>query len=152
MIKWQKFTDMTGLEVYEVFLLRQQVFMLEQDCLYQDIDRTDIHALHCRYLDDNQQLLGYLRILPPADAEELTIGRLAVRKKFRRSGIATEMMKYALDICQQHFPNSKIRLAAQSYLIEFYRSLGFTDIGPSYMEDDIPHQDMHLLNNGKIKI
>lgn len=144
MITWNQLDGLSGAEVYEIFLLRQKVFMLEQDCLYQDIDQADAAALHCRYLSDNQQLLGYLRVLPPSENLEVAIGRVAVRKKARGSGIAREMMIAAIKKCRELYPGQSIRIAAQQYLLDFYSSLGFTEIGPGYIEDEIPHQDMIL--------
>jgi len=134
--------ELSGQQMYNVFLLRQNVFMLEQNCLYQDIDTEDATALHLCFYDDKNTLLGYLRILPPGKDPEPAIGRVAVKKKARRRSIAREMMEAALKKCQELYPNKKIRISAQTYLIDFYASLGFMEIGPEYMEDDIPHQDM----------
>ncbi|MEQ9210613.1 MAG: GNAT family N-acetyltransferase [Pseudomonadales bacterium] len=133
---------LTGQQVYDIFFLRQNVFMLEQNCLYQDIDVEDATALHLCCYDDKGALLGYLRILPPGREPEPAIGRVAVKKKARRGGIARRMMEVALEKCQELYPDKKIRLSAQTYLIDFYASLGFMEIGPEYLEDDIPHQDM----------
>lgn len=144
MIQTNYLDELNGQQVYEIFLLRQQVFMLEQNCLYQDIDRIDQQALHLRYLSDKGELAGYLRVIPPAENQSLAIGRVAVKKKFRRRGIAQELMQAAIDKCQQEFPEHKIRLAGQTYLIDFYSSFGFSPVGPEYIEDDIPHQDMVL--------
>ena len=144
MIEVNYLDELTGEQVYEIFLLRQQVFMLEQGCLYQDIDRADTTALHMRYLDESGQLLGYLRIITPSENTELAIARVAVRKKFRRQGIAQKMMQMAIDECQNRYPGQKIRIAAQAYLIDFYSGLGFSTAGLEYIEDDIPHQDMVL--------
>lgn len=148
MIHCNTLSELSGQEVYEIFMLRQQVFIIEQNCLYQDIDSTDMDSLHLRDLDEKGQLMGYLRIIPPGsdnDANEsLAIGRVAVKKKFRRRGVAQELMNSAIETCISKYPNKKIRLAAQTYLIDFYSSFGFAQIGASYIEDDIPHQDMVL--------
>lgn len=144
MISRSKLADLSGADVYEMFMLRQQVFMLEQNCLYQDIDKLDSEALHFRYMNDKGQLLGYLRLLPPTQGSDMAIGRVAVKKKARRAGLAREMMDAALQVCASEFPNKIIRLAAQTYLIDFYSSFGFSEVGRTYIEDDIPHQDMHL--------
>lgn len=144
MIHWNKLSELNGAEVYAIFMLRQQVFMLEQNCLYPDIDKEDKAALHLRYLDNQQHLAGYLRVIYESNDSSLSIGRVAVRKKVRKRGVAKEMMEAAIKKCQEEFPNQKIRLAGQSYLIDFYSSFGFVPIGPEYVEDDIPHQDMVL--------
>lgn len=147
MIHWNLLDELSGQEVYELFMLRQQVFMIEQNCLYQDIDKSDSTALHCRYLDKNGKLCGYLRVISPSTEpsskeQNPAIGRVAVNKKYRRQGIAEEMMESAMQTCEEQFPNQKIRLAAQTYLIDFYSRFGFMPIGREYIEDDIPHQDM----------
>lgn len=142
MISSNKLNELRGDEVYEIFMLRQQVFMLEQQCLYQDIDPSDLHAWHLRATNEKGALAGYLRILPPSGTAEPSIGRVAVSKKARRQGLARELMETALELCAKEYPTQKIRLAAQVYLIDFYSSLGFIPSGPEYLEDDIPHQDM----------
>lgn len=142
MISINALDELTGQQVYDIFLLRQNVFMLEQNCLYQDIDVEDATALHLCCYDDKGTLLGYLRILPPGKESQPAIGRVAVKKKARHHGIARRMMEVALEQCQELYPDKRIRLSAQTYLIDFYASLGFMEIGPEYLEDDIPHQDM----------
>lgn len=144
MIHWNTLSELSGEDVYELFMLRQQVFMIEQNCLYQDIDAIDQQALHLRYLDEKGDLAGYLRVIPDASNQELAIGRVAVKKKYRRRGIAQELMEAAIGKCQQAFPSQRIRLAGQTYLIDFYSRFGFVAVGPEYVEDDIPHQDMVL--------
>ena len=141
MIQWNTVSELSGMEVYELFMLRQQVFMLEQNCLHPDIDREDETALHLRHLDNDGRLAGCLRVVT---GSEPGIGRVAVRKKARKRGIAQGMMQAAIDKCQQEFPDKKIRLAGQTYLLDFYSSFGFVPVGTEYMEDDIPHQDMIL--------
>jgi len=142
MIRINRLDELSGRQVYDFLLLRQSVFMLEQSCLYQDIDAEDASSWHLRYVDSQEALLGYLRILPPDRDSQPAIGRVAVKKKMRRKGIAREMMETALEHCQKLFPNQKIRISAQVYLVDFYTALGFQGVGPVYLEDDIPHQDM----------
>ena len=142
MININRLDKLSGRDVYNFLLLRQSVFMLEQNCLYQDIDVEDANAWHLRYVDNQGALLGYLRILPPEKDSLPAIERVAVKKKARRKGIAREMMETALEQCQKLYPDQKIRISAQVYLVDFYSSLGFQEVGPEYLEDDIPHQDM----------
>jgi len=146
MIYWNLLNELGGKEVYELFLLRQQVFMLEQNCLYPDIDPSDNSAHHCRYLDTQNRLCGYLRVIPgkSSTATELAIGRVAVHKKHRRQGIAEQMMESAMLLCKERYPGQKIRLAAQVYLIDFYSRFGFAPFGKEYLEDEILHQDMYF--------
>ena len=127
-----------------MFMLRQQVFMLEQNCLYQDIDDHDSDAIHGRYLNNKGALIGYLRILNSEKHGDLSIGRVAVKRKIRRRGVAAEMMQAAVQLCAQQYPKHIIRLAAQTYLVDFYSRFGFVEVGQIYIEDDIPHQDMQL--------
>ena len=138
---WNRLNELTGQQVYDVFLLRQQVFVIEQECLYPDIDNVDLDAHHCRYFIAGR-LAGYLRLIPPSANELPAIGRVAVSRKYRKQGIAELMMQSAIERSGDLYPGNSIRLAAQTYLIEFYARLEFTPVGGSYIEDGIPHQDM----------
>jgi ElaA protein len=145
MIHTSLFQDLSSQNIYDILRLRQDVFMLEQHCFYEDIDGRDVTALHVRYLEKSGQLIGYLRILPPENGSKLSIGRVVVAENARRQGIGREIMEAALKECRARHPHEEIHLSAQTHLIDFYASFGFQKIGNEYMEAGIPHQEMTLL-------
>ncbi len=151
MIQISCLSELTGPQVYEFLRLRQTVFMIEQNCSYEDIDDLDTQALHLRYLSQDNQLLGYLRILPPEDRRKLSIGRVVVKKSARKRGIGREIMETALKECQARYPGQDINISAQTNLVGFYASLGFQTLGDEYMDAGIPHQNMVLLSGGTEK-
>jgi ElaA protein len=116
------------------------VFVVEQECPYQEADDKDPIAWHLE-LHHGKELIGTLRILPPGIAyQESSLGRVAVRADYRRLGLGREVMTRALAFCDSRWP--ALRLSAQLYLRPFYESLGFTVVGEPYLEDDIPHIEM----------
>ena len=146
-IQWEiKLFDRLGLdELYELLKLRVDVFVVEQNCSYPEIDGKDRHpqTLHLTGKDKNGKSLAYLRILPPGlSFREVSIGRVVVAKKNRGQGICDMMLKKALDQIGHTWPNKDIRIGAQVYLKDFYSSQGFEPASESYLEDGIPHIDM----------
>jgi len=128
-----------------MFQLRQTVFVLEQQCLYADIDELDEHAIHLLGTDDSQKLIAYLRILAPGVSyDEPSIGRVIVAESERGRGCGRLLLDRGISVLRQHYGNMSIRISAQSYLINLYADIGFKVVGDSYLEDDIPHQQMLL--------
>lgn len=149
MVKFKKFSELTNDELYEIMRLRQEVFVLEQNCLYPDLDNLDQdcwHALSYAKSDapDNKPLIvAYLRILPAgAIFDTIAIGRVLVREDLRKDGLARELLVETLDFIKNQLGEKHIKLSAQQYLIKFYESLGFHIISEGYLEDGIPHIDM----------
>lgn len=133
------FGDLSVQELYEILQLRSAIFVVEQQCVYQDIDGKDIHALHILGREGNT-LLAYTRILAPGTYfKEASIGRVAVRNTARTKGLGKEIMKASIQVAEQCFDTGRISLSAQSYLRKFYRELGFKETGEEYLEDGIPH-------------
>jgi len=129
--------------LHRVYQLRQNVFVLEQNCLYADIDALDEQAIHVLGVDAEQQLVAYLRILPPgAQYAEPAIGRVVVAQSARGKGVGRELIEEGIRLTHQHFANANIRLSAQSHLVALYEAVGFESVGEPYLEDDIPHQEM----------
>ena len=126
-------------ELYQVLQLRSEVFVVEQDCIYQDIDGKDQKALHILgYKDD--VLVAYTRCFDKGIYfEEAAIGRVIVKKNYRRFGYGHEIIEASIKAIQERFKTNKIKLSAQRYLIDFYESHGFKSIGEGYLEDGIPH-------------
>jgi ElaA protein len=120
------------------------VFIVEQNCAYQDIDDMDASAKHVM-LFDKDVLAAYARILPPGISyKEPAIGRVVVKKTFRGKDLGKLLMKQCIDQLQDTYTNSEIVISAQSYLLKFYSDLGFKAEGKEYLEDDIPHTKMRL--------
>lgn len=135
----KSFGDLSAQELYEILQLRSAIFVVEQQCVYQDIDGKDIGALHILGREGNS-LLAYTRILAPgAYFREASIGRVAVRKSARGGGLGKEIMEASIQVAEQRFGTEGVSLSAQSYLRKFYRELGFKETGEEYQEDGIPH-------------
>lgn len=141
MIEWslKSFAELSNIELYKVLQLRSEVFVVEQNCPFQDIDDKDQYANHlCAWQHD--KLVAYTRILPPGVSyAEASIGRVANSITVRGSGIGRELMGRSIDVVYQLFGKKSIKIGAQLYLRKFYESFGFTAIGDVYIEDDIEH-------------
>ena len=135
----KSFSDLTKEELYNILSLRSEVFIVEQNCVYQDIDQKDQLALHV-FLKKNNQIIAYTRIFKPNDYFKYSsIGRVVVLKKERGSKIGRQIMKFSIKKIEEIFNETKIKISAQKHLIPFYKKLGFTTIGEEYLEDGIPH-------------
>lgn len=142
---WRIFSSLSGLEVYQLLRLRQQVFIVEQDCPYLDADDLDRDALHllCWQVDGQRKLLGCLRLLPPGVRFPTpAIGRLATDPMARGKGIGRQLMVQALHRAGRIYQGEPVMISAQRYLERFYLSFGFTICSEPYDEDGIPHIDM----------
>ncbi len=135
----KNFKSLSLEELYEILQLRTEVFVLEQDCIYQDIDGKDMNALHILGRK-NGKLIAYARCFEPGVySEEGAIGRVIVKKSERGKKYGHSIMNAAIDVIIQKNPEITIRLSAQKYLIGFYESHGFETKGEGYLEDGIPH-------------
>lgn len=143
-LKTKSFQELSVNELYEILSLRSDVFVLEQTCLYRDIDFKDQSALHCLANVDDSIIVAYTRIfdLGGAYPDHLAIGRVLVNKPYRNLGYGQRIMEYSVEQCFKHFGKHPIKISAQTYLIDFYNDLGFQEQGSSYLEDDIPHISM----------
>ncbi len=129
-------------ELYQILRLRSEVFVVEQDCVYQDIDNKDQNAIHLYYID-NDEIVAYTRIFKAGDYyENPCIGRVVVSKEERGKDFGKKIMIDSIEYIKQNIKGEKIELSAQKYLDKFYRDLGFYKIGEDYLEDGIPHQRM----------
>lgn len=136
------FNELTTIELYEMMKLRQEVFIVEQDCAYLDADGLDQKAVHVLgYHDGN--LISYARALPPSTSYEhySSVGRVIVKQDFRRRGLGEMVMHHALQFCLNTF-GVDVKISAQCYALSLYEKMGFESIGASYLEDGIPHQAM----------
>lgn len=144
--KWKPFKELSLEELYVVLALRQEVFAVEQNCVYQDVDGMDQLGWHLMGWQEND-LLAYLRVLPPNSRfAEFCIGRVVVSPKGRRQGYGKELSKEGLKCIEKEFGEVPIRISAQAYLEKFYQDLGFVTDSEEYLEDGIPHVEMMRLN------
>lgn len=138
------FSELTTRQLYDILQLRSEVFVVEQDCVYQDIDGNDDKAYHVLFYDEST-LVAYSRILPPgAYFDDLSIGRVIVKETHRGQKLGHELMKKSIEFAISQFSKSLIKISAQQYLIKFYESHGFIISGEGYLEDGIPHISMTL--------
>ncbi len=145
-MKWtyKKFEDLTPNELYAILQLRNEVFVVEQACVYQDADNKDQKAWHLMGWEKDK-LVAYTRILPPGVAYPYaSIGRVVTSPLVRRNGAGRELMEYSIQITQELFGKEPIKIGAQLYLRKFYESLGFEQTSEMYLEDDIEHIEMIL--------
>ncbi|WP_406685292.1 GNAT family N-acetyltransferase [Seonamhaeicola sp. MEBiC1930] len=138
-IKTKTFKELTKLDLYDLLQLRSEVFVVEQDCVYQDIDGKDQKAIHILGYND-EVLVAYTRIFKPGDYfDEASIGRVVVAKNKRHFKYGNTIMEASIKAVKTYFNENKIKISAQSYLIKFYTSIGFNSVGEEYLEDNIPH-------------
>ena len=145
-IVWQDFhhSELTTAQLYQLLALRNAVFIIEQRCICQDIDGADL-------IGDNRHLLGWFddrllacaRILSPEDRRQaVKIGRVLVSGEARGLSPGNRLRDQAVNLCEHHWPQHKIKLSAQAHLQDFYGRFGFKTVSGVYLEDNIPHVDM----------
>ncbi|MEZ4796996.1 MAG: GNAT family N-acetyltransferase [Flavobacteriaceae bacterium] len=133
------FQELTTKELYDILQLRVEIFCVEQNCVYQDLDGKDEKALHVIGKKDNK-IIAYTRVFKPGDYfKEASIGRVVVRKEERQHKYGYDIMEASLQAVSDNFQVTTIKLSAQTYLRKFYNNLGFKEIGEEYLEDNIPH-------------
>jgi ElaA protein len=138
-IKVKTFSQLTTKELYDLLQLRSEVFVVEQDCVYQDIDGKDQKALHVLGFKD-EVLVGYTRIFKPGDYFELaSIGRVVVIENERKHKYGYDIMDASIKTIKDVFNTTDIKISAQCYLKRFYNNLQFFEVGDQYLEDGIPH-------------
>lgn len=144
--QWRCFAQLSGAELYQVLARRQDVFVLEQQCLYQDIDGLDLDAHHLlgwRTIDGERQLAAYLRCLAPGvKYAEMSLGRVLTSRQARGCGIGRALLAQGIARAQQQYPGQRIRIGAQQYLERFYAGFGFKTSSQPYDEDGIMHVEM----------
>ncbi len=136
------FEELSRDELYEILQLRSEVFVVEQDCVYQDIDGKDQKALHVFGINDHK-LVAYTRCFPPGVYfDQAAIGRVVVPMDERKYGYGHEIMRVSIDAIEERYGLQDIKVSAQTYLRKFYESHGFQQVGEGYLEDGIPHIGM----------
>jgi ElaA protein len=144
-IIWQTkaFKDLSVDEYFEILFLRTEIFVVEQDCPYQEVDEKDRQSFHLFGRAENGEVIAVTRVLPQGISyNEVSIGRVALKKTFRGQGIADVLMIESFNFITKQFGNVPIRISAQEYLLKYYTKHGFNQVGEMYLEDDIPHLEM----------
>jgi ElaA protein len=138
----KSFKEFTVDELYEILQLRSEIFVVEQDCVYQDIDFKDQKSLHV-FSRKNKKIVAYTRIFKPGDYfENASIGRVLVSASERKFGYGHDLMKATIKAVQDRFKVDAITISAQEYLKKFYETHNFIQVGKGYLEDGIPHIEM----------
>ena len=140
----KKFDELTPVELYRIMQLRNEVFVVEQNCVYQDADDKDQQCWHlCGW--DAKKLVAYTRIIPPGISyTEASIGRVVTSPAYRKTGAGRKLMQESISRTLSQFTCTAIKIGAQVYLTKFYQSLGFVQSSEQYLEDGIPHIEMIL--------
>ena len=143
-IEWvkKKWSEVSLEELYSVLRLRSEVFVVEQDCVYQDIDNKDQIAIHLLgYI--NKELIAYSRLFNEGDYfKETSFGRAIIKKEKRGQGYGDELVKESLNTIKNYYGNKKVKISAQAHLKTFYSKHAFIAKGKEYLEDGIPHVSM----------
>ncbi|RZL35550.1 MAG: GNAT family N-acetyltransferase [Rubrivivax sp.] len=139
-----RFDELSVQQLYDLLALRSQVFVVEQHCVFLDIDGLDRQTLHLLGTGDDGALQAYARLIPPGvKAADALIGRVVTAPASRGGGTGRQLMAEAIAQCLRLWPRHAITLHAQAHLERFYGSFGFEPVGEPYMEDGIPHVEMH---------
>lgn len=142
--RWYELENMKPGLLYDMLALREAIFVVEQSCIYQELDGRDKTAEHLLALQ-NDTVVACLRVLPPDENEgRIRIGRVAVSSGWRKRGIARQMIQSAINKARQDNPSCGVFLDAQTYLQAFYESMGFQVCGGEFLEDGIPHVPMQI--------
>ncbi len=140
---WRSFAQLSAEELYELLRLRNEVFIVEQQCAYQDVDGKDPQADHLLAWDFDGELSGCLRVFAPDAADGCArIGRIVASPRHRKVGLGRWMIRQALDFVAERYGDVSIKISAQVYLERFYADFGFQRSSPDYLEGGIPHCDM----------
>lgn len=138
-IKIKTFLELTKEELYKILQLRNQVFVVEQNCVYQDIDTKDQKALHILGYKKNT-IIAYARVFKPNHYfTQASIGRVVVAKNKRKNHYGHQIVEASIQTILKYFNTSTIKISAQKHLEKFYQTHNFTAVGKEYLEDDIPH-------------
>lgn len=146
-MRWifKKFNKLNLEELYDLLKLRASVFVVEQECVYQDLDDKDNQAIHLLGYE-KKKLVAYSRIFPPGKKKEKNarITRIVNQKQNRGQGIGFVLVQKSIQFCKEHYGHQTIKISAQVYLKNFYNDIGFVEKGNIYLEDGIPHCAMYF--------
>ncbi|MBP2025540.1 GNAT family N-acetyltransferase [Peptoniphilus stercorisuis] len=137
----KNYNELTKDELYNILRLRNQIFIVEQKCYYEDIDNLDKDSIHI-FKKENDNIISYLRIFK--EDGNYHMGRVLVKEENRKNGLSRKLLKYAIEYIFNELKEEKIIIEAQDYLKEFYKSMGFVEKSEVYLLDNIPHLIMEL--------
>jgi ElaA protein len=141
---WCRLGELSAEQVYAVLAARVAIFVVEQNCAYQDLDGLDADAEHL-IAWSGAEVAGYLRVLGPGTRfDDPSIGRIITTKPFRGSGLGRDLVAKGIERTRLRYPGQPVRISAQQYLEKFYRDFGFVTVSQPYLEDNIPHVEMLL--------
>ncbi|GGC91225.1 GNAT family N-acetyltransferase [Enterococcus wangshanyuanii] len=135
----KEFSNLTTKEFFDIAKLRTAVFVVEQNCPYQEIDDVDEYAIHT-WLQEEQAIVGYIRIID--NGETVSFGRVLINPNYRKQGLGNLLLEKTLNVISEKYPDRPIIIGAQAHLTDFYGRFGFKEISEVYLEDDIPHVKM----------
>ena len=139
----KKFTELTNNELYDITSIRQQVFVVEQDCAFIDSDGFDKLAVHIIIVNPQGNIIAYARVLDKNIIyKQATIGRVLTHKEYRKKGLGKQLFTICLDVLETYFGKQAIKIQAQSYLVDFYKTFGFEVLNEAYLDTGIYHNDM----------
>ena len=142
--KFKSFSELSNDELYDILKLRSEIFVVEQDCVYNDLDGLDKQAIH-QFLKEKGEIVAYSRLLKPGTRfPEYSIGRVVIKASQRGTGLGIQMMEEAKKLILEEWKATSIKISAQRYLQRFYENLGFKVVSEEYLEDGIPHFGMLL--------
>ena len=137
------FNELSTEEFHDLIALRIQIFVIEQDCPYQEVDGKDKVAFHLFFKNENNEMIATTRILPQGISyDEVAIGRVVVHENYRGTGLGHQLMADSMSFVEQNFGKVPVRLSAQKHLENYYGNHGFQSTGKEYLEDGIPHIEM----------
>ena len=140
--EFKHFNDLTNRELYDMLQLRAEIFVVEQTCIYNDLDGLDKDAVHL-VIKKEDEIMGCSRLLQPGTRfPDFSIGRVVVKKNMRGTGLGIQMMEEAKKYMIEKWNAKNIKVSAQKYLQKFYEDLGFSVVTEEYLEDGIPHVGM----------
>jgi len=149
-LDWQikHYRDLTLNEFHDIIALRSEVFVVEQNCAYQDLDGKDKKCYHLICRNGIGKIVATARILPPGlSYDDTAIGRVVIEEELRGQGTGNDMMSHCIDFCLKEFGNAPIIISAQKHLEDYYGKHEFKSTGKEYLEDGIPHVEMMLTPN-----
>ena len=143
-VEVKQFKELSTLELYEILRARAEVFIVEQDCVYQDLDNKDLGAYHVIIREDGD-IVAYLRVLDKGVSyDTASVGRVITTEKGRGRGIGLVLLKEGLKVAKEAFGAERVTISAQCQARGFYEKVGFSAVSDTYLEDNIPHIRMQL--------
>jgi len=140
---WLTFEQLTVYQLHDLMALRTDVFVVEQNCVYHELDGRDKACYHLLGMDASEELVAYCRVLPPGLVyPEVAFGRVLIRESHRGQGLGRTLMEQTMHYLINTFGKVPVHIAAQDYLESFYQSFGFKTTSPVFLDDGIPHIEM----------